>query len=149
MLEQLLYENPRHEALWKSTSRLLNMLGLMSLCKVSASIATGDRRYRGCNRCWNRWQDKQRSPHSTPSTCTVSVLVYFGYQFGNRLFITGALVKTLKLSPLICNIDFAEDEKGWLHSLRRPILRDLTRIHYVYCSLKEEQNQIPRCRGVL
>ena len=26
MLEQLLYENPRHEALWKLTSRLLNML---------------------------------------------------------------------------------------------------------------------------
>ena len=72
-----------------------------------------------------------------------------GYQFGNRFFITAALVKTLKLSPLICNIVFAEDEKGWLHSLRRPILRDLTRIHYVYCSLKEEQNQIPRCRGVL
>ena len=74
---------------------------------------------------------------------------YHRYQFGNRFFITAALVKTLKLSPLICNVVFAEDGKGWLHALRRPILRDITRIHYGYFSLKEEQNQIPRCRSVL
>ena len=71
---------------------------------------------------------------------------YHRYQFGNRFFITAALLKELKLSPLICNVVFAEDGKGWLHALRRPILRDFTRIHCGWFSLKEEQNQIPRCR---
>ena len=93
--------------------------------------------------CWNRWQDKQRSPHSTPSTCTVSVLVYFGYQFGNRLFITGALVKTLKLSPLNCIIVFAKGEKGWLHAPRRPILRDLTEVYAPIATWAKMHGQPP------
>ena len=93
--------------------------------------------------CWNRWQDKQRSPHSTPSTCTVSVLVYFGYQFGNRLFITGALVKTLKLSPLNCIIVFAKGENGWLHAPRRPILRDLTEVYAPIATWAKMHGQPP------
>ena len=71
---------------------------------------------------------------------------YHRYQFGNAFFIGEALLNTLKVSPLNCNIVFLTDEHGYMHILRRPILRDFTRIHYGWFSLKEEPNQIPRCR---
>ena len=70
---------------------------------------------------------------------------YHRCQFGNTFLIREAILRRLKPSPLLCNVSI-KTHKGTMHSLRRPILRDITNVHYGWFSLKEVPNDIPRCR---